>query len=192
MVAGLFRDAVDDRQAESGAPAEAFFAGARRFDGEAALGDVAVVDDDRDDGGFIEAVDGDRFDVAPGAVLVTDAVLGRHRHAGSLQALRERRARRRDVVGVHQLERAAPHPLFERVPEEPGGRSLANRMPPVAFSMTIASELFWTRTEKSVSIQGSGVSDDAAGFRYLSYQARMRVSRSSRCCSSRSPCGSRG
>ena len=98
--------------------AQALFAGSQRPLGEPAIGHVAVIDDDGVNRGIVEPVHGDRFDVPPRAILVAHAVLGGHRDARALQALVEHRARRRDVLGVHQLEGAPSEPLFQRVAEQ--------------------------------------------------------------------------
>jgi hypothetical protein len=102
--------------------AQALFAAAQRLLGEPPIGHVAVVDDEGVNRRIVEPVHRDRFDVAPRAVFVPHAVFRRHRHARAPQDLVERRAHRRDVLGVHQLEGTAAQPLLERVAEQPRRR----------------------------------------------------------------------
>ena len=66
--------------------AQVLLAGAQRLLGEAAVGHVAVVDDDGGNRRMVEAVHRDAFEVAPRSVLVAQAVLGGQRHALTPQA----------------------------------------------------------------------------------------------------------
>ena len=71
----------------------------------AAVGDVARVDDQADDGKIRRRARGDAFQQPPGAVAVAEARLGAHVPRAGLDDARELRAQRVAVVRMDEVAR---------------------------------------------------------------------------------------
>jgi hypothetical protein len=99
-------------------PVASLAPGERGLDAHAAR-HVAVVDDDAAHGAVVEPVDGDRLDVAPGAVVVPHAERQHGRLARVGQRLGEPPSHRRRIIRVNQLEDAPRQRLRDRVAEHP-------------------------------------------------------------------------
>ena len=96
------------------------------------LADVAVVDDDRADGGVEEAVHRHDFEVSPAAILVEGAQLRPYHVARLLHELSEQLQCVRPVIRVDQLEGAAPYVLRGAIAEDGLGRLAGVEHVPVA------------------------------------------------------------
>ena len=108
-------DAFDQR-------AEALFRLPQRRFGGATLRHVAEVHHDRPYGGLGEAVDGDRLDVAPGAVGVMPAELERRGRPGAPGDGVEYGRHPREVVGVHTVEGVVAHQVGRCDAQQAGDR----------------------------------------------------------------------